>query len=78
MLNHFGVKSLKGFGIEQIPLAVIAAGVALHYLSTTEHNRNQHISSIHRIEQEHYVWLDKFTIRNLELIHSLIFNELEL
>ena len=70
LLNHFGVKSLKGFGIEQIPLAVIAAGVALHYLSTTEHNRNQHISSIHRIEQEHYVWLDKFTIRNLELINS--------
>ena len=70
LLNHFGVKSLKGFGIEQIPLAVIAAGVALHYLSTTEHNQNQHISSIHRIEQEHYVWLDKFTIRNLELINS--------
>ena len=70
LLNHFGVKSLKGFGVEQIPLAVIAAGVALHYLSTTEHNQNQHISSIHRIEQEHYVWLDKFTIRNLELIHS--------
>ena len=70
LLNHFGVKSLKGFGVEQIPLAIIAAGVALHYLSTTEHNRNQHISSIHRIEQEHFVWLDKFTIRNLELINS--------
>ncbi len=70
LLNHFGVKSLKGFGIEQIPMAIIAAGVALHYLSTTEHNRNQHISSIHRIEQEHFVWLDKFTIRNLELINS--------
>jgi DNA mismatch repair protein MutS len=70
LLNHFGVKSLKGFGIEQIPMAIIAAGVALHYLSTTEHNKNQHISSIHRIEQEHFVWLDKFTIRNLELINS--------
>ena len=70
LLNHFGVKSLKGFGVDQIPLAVIAAGAALHYLSTTEHNKNQHISSIQRIEQEHYVWLDKFTIRNLELVNS--------
>ncbi|MFL2571333.1 MAG: DNA mismatch repair protein MutS [Parvicellaceae bacterium] len=71
LLNHFGVKSLKGFGVDQIPLAVIAAGAALHYLSTTEHNKNQHISSIQRIEQEHYVWLDKFTIRNLELVNSV-------
>ena len=70
LLTHFGVKSLKGFGIDQIPLAVVAAGVAIHYLSTTEHNKNQHISSIQRIEQEHFVWLDKFTIRNLELINS--------
>ena len=70
LLTHFGVKSLKGFGIDQIPLAVVAAGVAIHYLNTTEHNKNQHISSIQRIEQEHFVWLDKFTIRNLELINS--------
>ena len=70
LLTHFGVKSLKGFGIDQIPLAVVAAGVAIHYLNTTEHNKNQHISSIQRIEQEHFVWLDKFTIRNLELLNS--------
>ena len=70
LLTHFGVRSLKGFGIDELPLAVIAAGAALHYLSTTEHNRNQHISAIQRIEQDNYVWLDKFTIRNLELVSS--------
>ena len=70
ILKHFGLKSLKGFGIDGMNLAVIASGAALQYLSSTEHKKNQHITTIHRIEQDHYVWLDKFTIRNLELISS--------
>ncbi len=70
LLKHFEVNSLKGFGIERMPLGVIAAGVALHYLNETEHRNLQHISHIARIEEEHYMWLDRFTIRNLELISS--------
>ncbi|KAA8477147.1 DNA mismatch repair protein MutS [Arcticibacter tournemirensis] len=70
LLKHFEVKSLKGFGIERLSLAVIAAGVALHYLNETEHRNLQHISSVARIEEEKYMWLDRFTIRNLELIGS--------
>lgn len=70
LLKHFEVKSLKGFGIDKFPLAIIAAGVALHYLNETEHRNLQHISSISRIEEDRYMWLDRFTIRNLELIGS--------
>lgn len=70
LLKHFEVKSLKGFGIDRLPVAIIAAGVALHYLNETEHRNLQHISSISRIEEERYMWLDRFTIRNLELIGS--------
>ena len=70
LLKHFDVKSLKGFGIDRLNLAVTAAGVALHYLNETEHRNLQHISSISRIEEERYMWLDRFTIRNLELIGS--------
>ena len=70
LLKHFDVKSLKGFGIEKYPLAIIAAGVALHYLNETEHRNLQHISSVSRIEEDRYMWLDRFTIRNLELIGS--------
>lgn len=70
LLKHFEVKSLKGFGIEKFPLAIRAAGVALHYLNETEHRNLQHISSISRIEEERFMWLDRFTIRNLELIGS--------
>lgn len=70
ILKHFDVKSLKGFGIEKLSLAVIAAGAALHYLNETEHRNLQHISSISRIEEDRYMWLDRFTIRNLELIGS--------
>ena len=70
ILKHFGLKSLKGFGIEDMDLAIIASGAILQYLSSTEHKKNEHITAIHRIEQDHYVWLDKFTIRNLELIAS--------
>jgi len=70
LLKHFEVKSLKGFGIDRLPVAIVAAGVALHYLNETEHRNLQHISSISRIEEERYMWLDRFTIRNLELVGS--------
>ncbi|MBV6485688.1 MAG: DNA mismatch repair protein MutS [Flavobacteriales bacterium] len=68
--KHFQTKSLKGFGIEDFPLAICAAGAALHYLSDTQHDKVQHITSLSRIEEDKYVWLDRFTIRNLELIYS--------
>ncbi len=70
LLKHFEVKSLKGFGIERLPLGIVAAGVALHYLNETEHRNLQHISNISRIEEDRYMWLDRFTIRNLELVGS--------
>ncbi len=68
--KHFEVQSLKGFGIDRLSLGIVAAGVALHYLNETEHRNLQHISSISRIEEDHYMWLDRFTIRNLELVGS--------
>ncbi|UII22089.1 DNA mismatch repair protein MutS [Fulvivirga ligni] len=68
LTNHFQTSSLKGFGIEGMDSAVIAAGAILHYLEETEHNEVKHISAISRIDEDKYVWLDKFTIRNLELI----------
>ena len=70
LLKHFDVKSLKGFGVDRLNLAVTAAGVALHYLNETEHRNLQHISSLARIEEDRFMWLDRFTIRNLELIGS--------
>ena len=70
MLQHFGTKSLKGFGVENLKNGTIAAGVILHYLKETHHEKIAHISKISRIEEDNYVWLDKFTIRNLELISS--------
>lgn len=74
LLKHFGVHSLKGFGIEDIHLGVIAAGAVLHYLKDTEHPNLQHITSIKYINRDEYLWMDRFTIRNLELIHSSIDN----
>ena len=68
--NHFETKSLKGFGVENLNLAVIAAGAILFYLSENQQNKLGHITSISRIEEEKYVWLDRFTVRNLELISS--------
>ncbi len=68
LLGHFGTDSLKGFGIQELDLGVIAAGGILQYLKRTQHEQLSHVSSISRIEEEHYVWLDKFTIRNLELL----------
>jgi len=68
--KQFDTSSLKGFGIENLNLAICAAGAALHYLSDTQHNKTKHITAISRIEEDRYVWLDRFTIRNLELIYS--------
>lgn len=69
MLNeHFGTASIKGFGIEKLSLGIIASGAILRYLEETEHNNKQHITSLARIEEEQYVWLDKFTIKNLEIL----------
>jgi DNA mismatch repair protein MutS len=68
--NHFGTKTLKGFGIDHLNYGIIASGAVLHYLSETQHSRLQHINQIQRIAEEEYVWMDRFTIRNLELYHS--------
>lgn len=69
--RHFGTTSLKGFGIQDFEMAIIASGAVLHYLDITQHQQLSHISSLGRIEEEHYVWLDRFTIRNLELFTPL-------
>jgi DNA mismatch repair protein MutS len=68
LLKHFGTSSLKGFGVESLEAAVIAAGAALHYLAETQHEKVAHICKLSRIEEDNYVWLDRFTIRNLELL----------
>jgi DNA mismatch repair protein MutS len=68
--KHFGTRSLKGFGVDELSVAIPAAGAVLHYLAETQHDRVSHIAAISRIEEDQYVWLDKFTIRNLELVHS--------
>ncbi|MEY4012267.1 MAG: mismatch repair protein MutS [Bacteroidota bacterium] len=70
LTKHFQTVSLKGFGIEELKEGVIAAGAILYYLSETQHNKVQHITSIQRIAEDAYVWMDRFTIRNLELYHS--------
>jgi DNA mismatch repair protein MutS len=70
LTRHFDTKTLKGFGIEDFNEALGAAGAALHYLSETQNDRISHISSIARIEESQYVWLDSFTVRNLELVYS--------
>src|ERR1700754_642952 len=67
LLKHFGVKSLKGFGIDKLNLGIIAAGVALHYLNETEHRNLQHISAIGRIEEDRYLWLCPYNRGTLEL-----------
>lgn len=70
LMKQFGTSSLKGFGVEELEQGVIAAGAALYYLQDTQHDRTQHICKLSRIEEDKYVWLDKFTIRNLELVYS--------
>jgi DNA mismatch repair protein MutS len=71
LLNHFDTTGLKGFGIHELKLGIIASGAILEYLSITQHNKIEHINTISRIEEDLYVWLDKFTIRNLELIYPI-------
>ncbi len=70
LLNHFGTVSLKGFGIDNLTEGIVAAGAALQYLYDTAHTDLGHITKINRIEEDRYVWLDRFTIRNLELLFS--------
>ena len=70
LTKHFETISLKGFGIEELKEGIIASGAILYYLSETQHNKVQHITSIQRIAEDAYVWMDRFTIRNLELYHS--------
>ncbi len=71
LLKHFGTRSMKGFGVQDLRYGLIAAGSILQYLDLTQHTRLQHISGLSRIEADKYVWLDKFTTRNLELFYSL-------
>jgi DNA mismatch repair protein MutS len=70
LTKHFGTKNLKGFGVEGLQEAIIASGAILHYLSETQHDKLGHITQLSRIEEDKYVWLDRFTVRNLELINS--------
>jgi len=70
LLDHFNTKSLKGFGVEDIQLGITAAGSIIHYLGDTEHNNLSHISNLQRIFPDSYVWMDKFTMKNLELFNS--------
>ena len=67
--THFGVASLKGFGVDHLESGIIAAGVVFYYLSETEHARLGHITQIKRLVQDDFVWMDRFTVRNLELIY---------
>lgn len=70
LTKHFEVTSLKGFGVEKLVTGLVASGIVLHYLNETEHRNLKHITSISRIEEDRYLWLDRFTIRNLELVSS--------
>ena len=70
LLKHFDINSLKGFGVDDLEAGSIAAGAALHYLTETQHHQVKHIAHLQRIEEEYYVWMDRFTIRNLELFYS--------
>jgi len=70
LIKHFDTKTLKGFGVEDLYEGIIASGSILHYLGETQHHKLQHITSISRIAEDDYVWMDKFTIRNLELYNS--------
>ncbi len=71
LLHHFETNSLKGFGIEPMEHAILASGAILHYLEATQHNNLKNITGISRIDEDKYVWLDRFTIRNLEIFHSM-------
>ena len=70
LLKHFETKNLKGFGVDNLPNGVVAAGAIMHYLDQTHHQQTGHITTLSRIEEERFVWLDRFTVRNLELYGS--------
>ncbi|MDF2450042.1 MAG: mutS [Bacteroidota bacterium] len=70
LTKQFGTSSLKGFGIEHLSLAIHSCGAILHYLGETKHDKLQHITAVSRVEEDQYVWLDRFTVRNLELFGS--------
>ena len=76
--THFDVNSLKGFGVQELPEGIIAAGAVLYYLSETQHNKLKHIQNISRIAEDNYVWMDRFTIRNLELYNPNSLNAVTL
>jgi DNA mismatch repair protein MutS len=78
LTKHFQTNSLKGFGIEELNEGIIASGAVLYYLSETQHNKIQHITTIQRIAEDAYVWMDRFTIRNLELYQSTNLNAVTL
>lgn len=71
LLNHFNTKSLKGFGVQHLPLGIIASGAVLHYLDITQHTQLSHITSLRQLDESRYVRLDKFTVRSLELISTM-------
>lgn len=70
LTNHFKTTTLKGFGVAQLTYGITASGVVMHYLLDTRHSQLQHISKIQRVAEEEYIWMDRFTIKNLELYHS--------
>ncbi|WP_089893865.1 DNA mismatch repair protein MutS [Kriegella aquimaris] len=70
LLTHFKTKTLKGFGVDHLKHGIVASGVVLHYLSETQHRQLQHINTLKRIAEEEHIWMDRFTIKNLELYHS--------
>ncbi len=78
LTNQFKTKTLKGFGVDHLKHGIIAAGVVLHYLSETQHRQLQHINVLQRIAEEEHIWMDRFTIKNLELYHSNNLNAITL
>ncbi len=78
LTNHFKTNSLKGFGITQLEEGIVASGAILYYLSETQHNKLEHITGINRIAEDEYVWMDRFTVRNLELYGSQSVNAVTL
>ena len=71
LLRHFETVNLKGFGVQNLEMGIIASGAILYYLDITQHKQVSHITALSRIEEDQYVWLDRFTIRNLELFHTI-------
>ncbi|MFS4466986.1 DNA mismatch repair protein MutS [Maribacter sp. 2210JD10-5] len=78
LTNHFKTNTLKGFGVDHLTHGIIASGVVLHYLSETQHRQLRHINKLQRIAEDEYIWMDRFTIKNLELYHSTHVNAVTL